>query len=106
MRDFLQGHAPYRALFLLILLLAPLLVWQGVYAGRLEHRRNTALLRSLGALQGLVFAVVPWETGGGGGLGLGAGPVGSGSPGARPGFFLLPRGSWLPSGKAPWSSCS
>ncbi|BCZ90634.1 hypothetical protein TthAA37_25310 (plasmid) [Thermus thermophilus] len=81
MRDFFQGHAPYRALFLLILLLAPLLVWQGVYAGRLEHRRNTALLRSLGALQGLVFAVVPWETGGGGGLGLGAGPVGSGFPG-------------------------
>lgn len=87
-RDFfLQWHAAYRALFLLILLLAPLLVWQGVYAGGLERRRNTALLRALGAPRGLVFAVVPWETGGGGGLGLGAGLLG-----ARPGLFLLPLG--------------
>lgn len=95
---FLQGQMAYRGLSLLVLLLAGLLVWQGVYAGGLERRRNTALLRALGAPRGLVFSVVLLETGVevalGVGLGLGLGwgmaSLGADLLGARLGFFLPP----------------
>lgn len=62
-RDFfLQGQSAYGALSLLVLTLAALLVWQGVYAQGLERRRHTALLRALGAGRGLIFGVVLFET--------------------------------------------
>jgi len=94
----LQGQMAYGALSLLVLALAALLVGQGVYAGGLERRRHTALLRALGAGRGLVFGVVLLETllevalGVLLGLLLGWGlaAAGSGLLGERLGFFLPP----------------
>ncbi|PZA07643.1 MULTISPECIES: ABC transporter permease [unclassified Meiothermus] len=94
----LQGQSAYGALSLLVLALAALLVWQGVYAGGLERRRRTALLRALGAGRGLVFGVVLLETllevALGVALGLLLGwslaALGAGVLGERLGFFLPP----------------
>jgi len=94
----LQGQSAYGALSLLVLFLAALLIWQGVYAQGLERRRRTALLRALGAGRGVVFGVVLLETllevaiGVLLGilLGWGLATLGSGLLGERLGFFLPP----------------
>lgn len=96
-RDLLlQGQSAYGALSLLVLFLAALLVWLGVYAQGLERRRRTALLRALGAGRGTVFGVVLLETllevlmgvTLGVLLGWGLANLGSGILGERLGFFL------------------
>jgi putative ABC transport system permease protein len=98
-RDLLlQGQSAYGALSLLVLCLAVLLIWQGVYAQGLERRRRTALLRALGAGPGLVFGVVLIETLLEVALGVllgillgwGLAALGSGLLGQRLGFFLPP----------------
>lgn len=62
-REFLlQGERAYQALSLLVLGLAALLVWQGVYGRGLERRLNASLLRILGAERRLVFGVILAET--------------------------------------------
>ncbi|WP_018467750.1 ABC transporter permease [Calidithermus timidus] len=93
---FLQGQSAYGALSLLVLFLAALLVWQGVYAQSLERRRFTALLRAMGAGRGLVFGVVLLESllevalgvALGIAMGWGLAALGAGALGERLGFFL------------------
>lgn len=94
----LQGQSAYGALSLLVLFLAALLIWQGIYAQGLERRRHNALLRALGAPRGLVFSVLLWETTLEVGLGIllgvllgwGLAAAGSGALGERLGFYLPP----------------
>jgi putative ABC transport system permease protein len=57
-----QGTSAYAALSVLVLILAALLVGQGLYGRSLERRRTSALLRALGAGRGLVLGVVLLET--------------------------------------------